>query len=1166
MTLKNLSFFVLLGLLFSCKEKNLFEKIESSHSNITFSNVLVESDTLNILDFEYFYNGSGVGIADFNNDGLQDIFFSGNQVANKMYINKGDFKFEDISELAGIEGQERWSAGVITVDINADGLMDVYVAATVKGTAEERQNLLFVNQGLTDGVPIFKELGEEYGVNDSGHTENAAFFDYDNDGDLDLYILTNIADSNPNSFRKKVIDGSYPNTDRFYECTWSVELGHPVYKDISKQAGITIEGYGLGLNICDINRDGWKDIYVTNDYAADDLLYINMKDGTFQDMASDYFKHTSNSAMGNDVADINNDGYLDMVALDMLAKNNERKKVLAGPMNYQLFMFSNEFGYTYQYMRNTLQLNNGVNEFNKPMFSEISFLAGFAETDWSWTPSLADFDNDGYRDLIVTNGFPKDVTDRDFMAYRQQAEFLASRPYLLGQMPEVKISNYAFRNNGNLEFEDVTKEWGMEIPSFSNGAVYADLDNDGDLDYVVNNIDDEAFVFRNNLIENKEEDVRNYLRVKCIGDGLNINGIGAVVLLEFASGEKMIHENMPQRGYLSSVEPTLHFGLGDRKVVSLKVFWPNGKMQLINNPELNQVLEVNVVEASLSSDFSRVDKTNIYFEDISDSLNISYTHFETDFIDFNLQNLIPFKLSESGPGVSVGDINSDGLEDFFIGGSKGQSGVFMTQKANGEFNRTYLLDEIKVPTKLGEDLGSLFFDADGDGDLDLYICKGGTESAKYESSYQDQLFLNDGSGNFTLTTSSLPDFTISTSCVRGTDYDNDGDLDLFVAGRSVPSEYPKFETSKILRNDSRGGQVSFTDVTDEIAPGFNNVGLICDILLTDFDNDGQTDAVLIGEWSEIIFMKNENGKFSKAQNTGLEGLKGIWTSINGADFDQDGDIDYVVGNIGENSLMKGTEKEPTMIVAKDFDNNGNYDIIPFVYFNTESGERKLVPYNGRDDVNKQLNVIRTRFVSYKDFTLANMDNLLTAEEKKDAQVLTLNCSSSIYIENRGNGKFSYKKLPRRAQFSQVNGIQIQDFDQDGYEDIVLSGNNYGNEPIGGRYDASNGLFLKGDGHGNFEDKMNTGFYVAQNAKASAYMFDASGQMLLLASQNRGPLKVFKTEVERADIGITAKHKYLTYEFNGKTVKKEIYAGSSYLSQSSRNVSLPNGANNIKLYE
>jgi enediyne biosynthesis protein E4 len=1161
-SLKQHFFLFALFFAFSCKEKTLFEQIKSEHSGIHFSNRIIEKDSINILEFEYVYNGAGVGIGDFDKDGRQDIFFSGNQVPNKLYINKGDFKFADISTSAAIEGNGKWCAGVVTVDINNDGWLDVYVAATVKGTPKERENLLYVNQGLKDGKPWFKEMAAEYGVNDDGHTENASFFDYDNDGDLDLYILTNITHQYPNQYRPKLRDGSNPNTDRLYRCDWDASVGHSVYTNVSKEAGITIEGYGLGLNICDINKDGWKDIYVTNDYLADDLLYINNGNGTFTDKAADFLKHTSNSAMGNDIVDVNNDGFLDIFAVDMLAKTNLRKKVLTAPNNYQLYNFNKEFGYNFQYMRNTLQLNNGVlGDVSTPMFSEVSMLAGVAETDWSWTPSLADFDNDGNRDLLITNGFPKDVTDRDFVSFRNENERFSEKQYLLEQIPEVKINNYAFRNNGNLEFEDVTEKWGLDIPSFSNGAVYADLDNDGDLDYVVNNINDSAFVFKNNLLEIDTKKESHFLRIKFEGDKFNKNGIGAVAVLTFENGEKTVHENNPYRGYLSSVEPFVHFGIGQKKVKSLEIQWYNGISERIENPKVDQVLVVKIENARQRIVLPSP-KNNAIFREITDSVQLDFVHQEYDFIDFNVQNLLPFKLSELGPGMSVGDINNDGLDDVFLGGSSGFSGVFFMREKAGGFSKKYIENQSEVATKKEEDLGSLLFDADNDGDLDLYICRGGNEGIPNDAHFKDAFYSNDGNGNFTKNSTAIPAFATSTSCVRAADFDNDGDLDLVVSGRNVPGEYPKFVDSYLFRNDSQKGIPKFSVVN---SPVFKNLGLVCDVLWTDFNNDGWVDLLVAGEWAAPKFLKNNKGKFEEITNTGLDELMGLWSSVNAADLDGDGDTDYVLGNIGLNNLLRATQKEPVKVIAKDFDGNGNYDIIPFTYFEGADKTKKLVPFNGKDDVNKQLNSTRARFVTYKDFAEATYDNLLTNDEKKGAQELTLTFRKSVVLKNIGKGKFDVSELPIEAQFSPINGILIEDFDKDGYLDIVISGNNYGNEVSSGRYDASNGLFLKGNGNGGFTTQRNSGFYVPFDAKAMVSSVNAKGEIEILVAQNREKLKLFKTNLSKSAVIIPKQARYFTYQVGNKTYKKEFYYGASYLGQSSRYVSVPSQAKLLKIH-
>ncbi|MGL4632728.1 MAG: VCBS repeat-containing protein [Leadbetterella sp.] len=1151
-----LLFLSLVFLFTSCHDYQLFTKLEPSETGINFANRITENDSMNILKFEYVYNGSGVGVADYNNDGLQDLFFSGNQVENKLFINKGNFKFVDVSLQANVSKSEKWCAGVTTVDINNDGLMDIYVSATARSTPSARENILYVNQGLDKGVPTFKNLATEYGVNDDGHSENATFFDYDNDGDLDLYVLTNVIDLYPNTFRNKIIDGSSANTDRLYRCDYNAKLGHNYYTNVSKQAGITIEGYGLGVNILDVNKDGWKDIYVTNDYLSDDLLYINNQDGTFTDKAKLFFKHTSNSAMGNDVADINNDGFLDIATMDMLPKNNLRKKVLSGSLNYQLYNFTEDYGYNYQYMRNTIQLNNGVSAAYSPMFSEVSLMMDAAETDWSWTPSLADFDNDGYKDMIITNGFPKDVTDRDFVAFRAESERIAGQEYVLSQIPEVKINNYAFRNTGKLGFEDVSKKWGFQHASFSNGGVYADLDNDGDLDYVINNINDSAFVYKNNIDPSDDKKGVGFLKIKFVGVGNNINGIGAVVEGEFSDGEKFIMENNPHRGYLSSVDPIMHIGLGNKKIKSLHVFWQNGKSQIILNPKLNGLITVNVKDAQKELNRYAIDPGNV-FRNINDSLGIDFVHQEKDFIDFNIQNLQAFKMSELGPGMAVADVNNDGLDDVFIGGSVGVPSYILIQDKSQGFGKKEIQD-LKIANR-SDPLGALFLDADLDGDKDLLVSYGGNEFPVGSNAYKDVFYFNDGKGNFEARFE-LPT-TTSTSCIRAFDYDNDRDLDLIVLGRNIAGQYPSPVSSHIYRNDSKVGIPKFTELTDKVCPALSSIGNSCDVLCTDYDKDGWVDMLLASEWSDIKVFKNNKGVFKSQTDTGLELFKGLWTSLNGGDFDHDGDIDYIAGNIGQNTLIKGTEQYPVKILAGDFDKNSVYDAIPFIYFNDENNEKKLFPYNGKEDVNKQLNSTRKRFTSYKEFAKADYNNLLTEDERKQAKEFVLNYTSSIYIENLGGSKFKITELPRLAQISQIHGILVGDYNQDGHLDALISGNNYGAEISTGRYDASNGLFLIGNGKGQFVEDRFSGYYAPHNAKAMVQLTDASGNGLIFTAQNRNKLLCHKTNLK--GVKVSSKDRFVRYECNKKLVTLEVYFGSGYLSQSSEKIFIPSKSRILK---
>lgn len=1138
---------VLFTLLFSaCKSKTTFELLPSDETGIHFSNQINENDTLHILKYEYLYNGSGVGMGDFNNDGLTDLLFSGNQANATLYLNKGDMKFEDVSKKAGINTLNRWCAGVSIVDINGDGLLDFYISSTMKNAAKDRENMLFVNQGIINGLPTFKEMAVAYGINDNGHSEHAAFFDYDKDGDLDLYVLTDQITEFPSMYRDKIIDGSHPNTDRLYRNDWSKEKNHPVFTNVSKEAGITIEGFGLGINICDINQDNWPDIYVTNDYVTNDLLYINNHDGTFTDQSKAYFKHTSLSAMGNDIADINNDGLVDIVALDMLPKSNERKKQLAPANHYQTYQNSDKFGYTYQYMRNTLQLNTGKNADGsvKP-FQEISLMAGVAETEWSWCPSLADFDNDGFRDLLITNGFPKDVTDRDFMSYQAESSRISSVDVMLSKLPVIKVNNYAFKNLGGLKFQDVSSAWGIQKPSFSNGATYGDLDNDGDLDYVVNNINDEAFVYRNNTIE-EQSDKGHYIRVKFQGEGLNKQALGAKLEGVFSDGSRFYYENTPYRGYLSSVEPVAHIGLGSKRLKELRVIWPNDKMQIIQNPRIDQSLLVRIKDANKPWK-SLFDQNQPLLQDISDALQLTDVHKEYDFVDFNFQSLTPFKMSELGPGASAGDVNGDGLEDFFVGGAKFYSGIFYLQQATGQFIRKPLEGVIESKTKLGEDLGSLLIDMDRDGDLDLYIARGGTEDKSNAASFQDVIYANDGKGNFTLVSSALPPFFESNSSVRSADYDRDGDLDIFVSGRNVPFAYPQGTVSRLFRNDSKTGDIKYTDVTAQIAPGLLTKSLTCEGIWSDMNNDGWVDLVLAGEFSPIQIYENQKGKLSPLKDTGLDAFTGLWGSITSADMDQDGDMDLVVGNMGKNTILRASKSQPVEVLHGDLDGNGVYDLVPFVYFQNESGLVASYPLFGKDDTHKQLNSTRARYVYYKDFGLATQETLLSEAEKSKAQKVSFIENASVYIENLGKGRFKIHELPALAQVSAINGMQVIDINQDGYLDILYVGNNYANEVSSGRYDASNGGVLLGNGKGEFNFYQNSGLLVIGDAKSFLGIQLGKDQLAYVAFQNRGPMRIFKPLKPFEKIASSGKD--YSYLFAGKKQHISWTNGSSYLSQS-----------------
>ena len=1097
----------------------LFQMIPPEQSNIDFDNRITENDSINPFDVTNMYNGAGVGIGDFNGDGLMDIYFAGNQVPCRLYLNQGDFKFRDVTSVAKVDGNGKWCRGVALVDINNDGRLDMYVCATIYSSSERRKNLLYINQGNnTDGVPVFKEMAAEYGLDDDSYSTMASFFDYDNDGDLDVYITVNeiVENENPSVYRKPITDGSWPSTGRLYRNDRSDSLGHPFFTNVSKAAGITIEGYGHSACIADFNRDGWKDIFVANDFLSNDILYINNHDGTFTNKAADYFKHTSANGMGSDVIDINNDGLADLIEMDMDPEDNYRKKILMSGYKYLDYQNNDLYGYQYQYVRNTLQLNQGprlgVNDsIGDPVFSDVGFYAGISSTDWSWAPIVQDFDNDGLRDIIITNGFPKDLTDHDFMAFREKSFATKSKREVLKAIPEVKIKNYAFRNNGNVRFTNVTGDWGLNELSFSNGAAYADLDNDGDLDMVISNINDKAFIYQNKAVE-KNGNNAQFLSVKLTGDSLNRQGIGAWVEVWYG-GKHQVIEHTPYRGFLSTIQPQLHFGLGTvSKVDSVVVIWPDNKKQTVTDIPAGQTLNLEQKNARASYDWTRpVVADNALFKDVTNAVDIHYVHNEKDFIDFNIQKLIPHKLSEYTPALATGDINNDGLEDIVIGGSFGNGPVLLFQQASGKFIQKSLLSS--EDKKDWEAVSIALFDADGDKDLDMYIACGSNEVAPGSAAYQDKLMINDGNGNFTEAPSALPENHTSKSCVRVADFDKDGDLDLFIGGRCYPWNYPKPVSSSLLRNDSKNGKVKFTDVTSQVGGGLTNIGMVCDAVWSDFDNDGWQDIVITGEWMPLKFLKNDRGKLIDiTPGSGVKDKAGWWTNITKGDFDNDGDDDYIVGNLGGNSFYKASDKYPIAVYANDFYNQGTMQCVITLYLKDKPDGvlKEFTAYN-RDDVIDQLPFIKKRFLTYADFGKASFDKLFTQEELKNSIKYTANYLTSSFVRNNGNGNFSLEPLPAVAQFSAINAMVADDFDKDGNLDVCINTNDFGTDPANGRYDALNGLVLKGNGKGKFDPLTirQSGIYIPGNGKGLAKLKSANGNYLLVAGQNKGSLKVYQ---------------------------------------------------------
>lgn len=1159
----------------SCSEKNsLFKLVDSSHSGIHFNNKIIYNDSINPINEINIYNGGGVGTADFNNDGLQDLYFSGNMVANKMYLNKGDFKFEDVTASAGVEGEEKWCKGVSIVDINNDGKKDIYLAASISKDPKKRENLLYVNQGNDkNGVPHFKELAKEYGLNDTTFTVMSYFFDYDNDGDLDVYMVVNYYSlaQHPSQYRPIMTDGSGQSTGRLYRNDWNDGLKHGVFVNVSMDAGIKTEGYGHAAIITDINKDGWKDIYVSNDFVPSNILYINNHDGTFTDRAKEYFKQTSSSSMGVDMQDINNDGLLDLVELDMNPEDNFRKKMMLSSISYQTYQNADRYKYQYQYARNTLQLNQGPrvgqnDSIGIPIFSQIGFLADMAETDWSWTPLVADFDDDGFRDLIVTNGYPMDVTDHDFMAFRTKAALIASVDDILRQVPQIKIHNYAFRNKGGIQFEDETKNWGLDLNSYSNGAIYTDLDNDGDLDMVVNNINDESFVYQNTSTTTGTS-ANHFLNIKLSGDQKNPDGIGAWIDIYYDKGKQQVYEHSPYKGYLSSLSEIAHFGLGKTTAIdSVVVVWPDQKKQVIKEVKIDQVLKVSHKDALLEHSYEHpLYAENALFREITDSLNLHYTNAERDYVDFNIQKLLPRKFSEHAPAMAVGDLDGNGLDDMICGGTSLKSAIVLYQQTDGKFLQKDLLTKLEnvirdsltgLPFE-NKDSGVLLFDADGDNDLDLYITSGGYIGKPNTAIYQDKFYINNGKGEFTKDPAALPINYTSKSCVRAVDYDKDGDLDLFVGGQVEPWSYPIPVSSFIFRNETKNGQIKFTDVSNTVASELRQIGLVNDAVFSDFDNDGWTDLILAGEWMPITFFKNEKGVFKNVSaGSGINNHIGWWNSIAPGDFDNDGDVDYIVGNLGLNSFYRASEEYPVFITAKDFDNNGSYDAFPSLYLPTsqEDPTMKEYPAHQRDDINKQMISMRAKFTNYRTFAAATMNQLFTAEQLKGSLRLKATNMASCFIRNEGNGKFSLTTLPIEAQMSVVGGMSTGDFDGDGNLDVAINGNDFGADVSIGRYDALNGLLLKGDGKGNFSalSILESGIFIPGNGKAMVALRAKDDHLLLAASQHNGPLKALKLKRKMRNIPLQANDVSAVLTFkDGRRRKQEIYYGYSFLSQSGR---------------
>lgn len=1089
----SLAVLLLLFSLNSCqkleKKSPLFQLMPVEQTHVDFRNQLFESNQLNIIAWEYFYNGGGVGIGDFDNDSLPDIFFAGNMVNSRIYKNLGNFSFEDKTKSGGLKTKGLWASGVSLVDINTDGLLDVYVCLSGPYAPHERHNQLYINKGDF----TFEEKAKEYGLDDNGYSTQAVFFDYDKDGDLDCYILTNMmGEIGPNVIREKINDGSFISTDRLYR------NDRGKYVNVSKDAGILKEGYGLGVSVCDINGDNWPDLYVSNDYLSNDLLWINQQDGTFTDKAYSYFKHTSYSAMGHDVGDINQDGKLDILTLDMLPATHRRQKLMFGATNYDRYQSEIKYGYQAQFMRNTLQLHQGYSPDAQPLYAEISQLAGVHQTDWSWSALFSDIDRDGQEDILISNGYPRDITNRDFVDYKAQSLLsktsnqpeLGSLARRLAEIEGVHIPNYIFRNKGNLQFEDKSADWGFTQNSYSHGMALGDLDLDGDLDIVVNNLEEPAFIYQNHSEQFKD---RHWLGIRLKGPKKNPNALGAKVKVSYGS-QSLFKEHNPVRGYQSTQEHGLWFGLGTgSKTYSIEVIWPDDKVSQIS---LSQVDRYITLSHDGSQDKnSKLEAHKESFLKFRTDLNL-HTHKDPIYPDFKVQPLLPHKHSQLGPKINIADVNKDGKEDFFIGGAYKESGKIFIQNSDGSFQGK----ELDTENILHEDVSSLFLDVDGDGDKDLYVQSGSSEFAPNSPYYQDRLYFNDGKGNFKLDKNALPKMLSSGGSVVALDFDKDGDEDIFVGNRLIPHNYPESPQSYLLENTDG----KFKIMTEEYAPELQSPGMISMVLAVDMDKNGWQDLVFVGEWMPVSIAYNRNGRLDSVIT--IPNTSGWWNTIVAEDFDKDGDIDLVGGNLGWNSRLKASPTEPSCIYVNDFNEDGNQDAIMCYYLNHEE-----VPFHSRDDMLLQINDLRRRFPNYESFATSTWKEVFSEEQKVNMKVLKAQTFTSTFFENQGDGSFISRDLPVEAQFAPIYAILPGDFNQDGLTDILLSGNSSMTEVQTGKYDALNGLMLAGDGKGGFDalQAQLSGLSIPGEGRDLKRIKGQDGKSYIIASQNDDKLLIFE---------------------------------------------------------
>lgn len=1040
-------------LLFACSAEEsttLFESIPADESGVGFSNPNTETETDNIFTFEYFYNGAGVTAGDVNHDGLPDLYFSSNQGDNKLYLNKGDFQFEDVTDQAGVAATAGWKTGVSMIDLNQDGWLDLYVCRTKSANPELRKNLLYINNGnLT-----FTERSADFGLDDDSFSTQALFFDVDRDADLDVFMLNHSSIAKSNAYKIEHAKREASASDTRYVSNRLLLNQNGKFEDASRAYGIeqTPSNFGLGAAVADINNDGWPDLYTSCDYTGSDKLYINKQGKKFVDATDSLLSHISLFSMGLDIADINNDGLLDILTLDMLPPDNARQKKLFVPDRYEVFQNMVSSGLHYQYMRNMLHLNNGDGT-----FSEVGQLAGLSATDWSWAPLMADFDNDGRLDVFITNSFKRDFTDNDFIRYRANEQLRnqrTKRPTLFStlvqKMPAHQFKNFAFHNLGDLQFSNRTTAWGFDQVTSSTGGTYADLDADGDLDIILNNLNGPAALYKNHANQSKN----NWLQFT-LQPLAGTSNVSARVTIYYA-GEVQVRELNSARGFQSATENKIHFGLGSvLKVDSVVVLWPNGSVQ--------KNFEIKLNSNNLILQSARVNPQpipvlpNKWVDEWY--TNITFQHQENSFIDFKVQPLLPRAFSTQGPALAVADVNHDALPDYYFGGAAGQAGELWVQQKNGLFKRTsitaFMIDAAS------EDVDAIFFDADNDSDLDLYVVSGGYEFKPTDRALQDRLYRNDGAGNFRKSEASLPEMMISGSCARAADVDDDGDMDLFVAGRVVPGRYPESPPSKILINN--GGGV-FSDGTQQYGSGFEALGLITDAFWVDLNKDSKPDLITCGEWTPIQVHINENNRLvNRTSMYFKEPLYGWWNCLTAADLDGDGDQDVVAGNMGLNNQMKATQKEPVTLVYSDFDSNGSVDPVLNYFI-----QGKSYPYATRDELADQLPSIKKKFNSFQSYSTATIGNIITPAQLQTAKTLVANSFQSVVLLNQENKTFTPIPLPLEAQFSPMFSVIIADLNNDSMPDLITGGNLSSTRVRWGKQSGNTGFVFLGQGEGNFK--------------------------------------------------------------------------------------------------